>query len=83
MKTFYAKTANMDTDAVDEQILDVCEQVSLTLTEDEIDDDMRQQYVDISFDATFLLDAIIFGEDYYVRNINKKMANFLRAEYGK
>lgn len=82
-KTFYAKTANDDADSIDELLINAADQHGIDLKEEDITDELRQFYVDTAYDAGFVLDAVIFGEDYYVRNVNKKIAGYLVAKMGK
>ncbi len=82
-KTFYAKTSNMDADSIDDLILDAAEIHGTDINREEITDELRQAYVDISFDADFILDAITFGEDYYARNVNKRIVAKILQVLGK
>ncbi len=82
-KTFYAKTSNMDADSIDDLILDAAEIHGTDIDREEITDELRQAYVDISYDAGFILDAITFGEDYYARNVNKRIVAKILQVLGK
>lgn len=73
----------MDSDIIDELIVTAAELYDIDLTHEELNDDLRQTYVDIAYDAIFVYDAITNGEDYYARNINKKMAAELIKQLGK
>jgi hypothetical protein len=82
-KTFYAKTAQMGSDMIDDLILDAAELHDLNLSQIEITDKLRQSYVDITHDSDFILNAISSGEDYYARNVNKRVAREIIRQLGK
>ena len=74
---FYPKDEYMSGDDLDELIMDVVRDKQLKMVESDIDDEMRQKYVDISYAAMF--DAISYGEEWYVRRVHQDFADWING----